>query len=119
MSDIQRDTKSGRFMPGNSGRPKGSKSKITQKMLTEFMEYDDKGGNTPFKLWRDILDGKYQDRLDEMGPKDAWTIIMKASELLAKYVYDASFDTEEAADKLEMSSEQIEALKNAFPGFKK
>ncbi|MGL5100705.1 MAG: hypothetical protein ACRC6B_11890 [Fusobacteriaceae bacterium] len=119
MSEIVRDNTTGRFLPGTSGRKKGSKSKITERMLIEFMEFDDAGGNTPFKLWRDILAGKHEDRLNEMPSKDSWAIVMKASELMAKYVYDASFETDEAAAKLEMSVEQIEALKSAFPGFKK
>lgn len=115
----QRNEK-GHFLPGHGGaRKRGTKNKITQRMLNEFVEYDEKGGTTPFKLWRDILDGKYQDRLDEMAPKDAWAIIMKASECMAKYIYDASYNTDEAENKLEMSLDQINALKAAFPHFKK
>lgn len=119
MSELVRDNTTGRFVAGTGGRRKGSKGKITQKMLTEFMEYDDAGGNTPFKLWRDVLDGKHDDQLNEMGARDGWNIRMKAAECLAKYVYDASFETDEAASKLEMSLEQINALKAAFPQFKK
>lgn len=120
MKDKSQRDANGRFLPGiGGGRPKGSKNRITEKMLLEFMEFDDKGGVTPFKLWRDLLSGKYDDQLDLMPSKDAWTIRMKASECMAKYVYDASYETDEAAAKLEMSIEQINALKSAFPSFAK
>lgn len=110
----------GQFLPGHSGAKKrGSKKKITEDMLLEFVEYRDRGGVTPMRLWRDILDGVHNDKLDEMPMKEAMAIMMKASELMAKYVYDASYETDEAAAKLEMSVEQIEALKSAFPAFKR
>lgn len=110
----------GQFLPGHSGaKRRGSKKKITERMLLEFAEYDEKGGNTPVRVWLDILSGKCEDRLSEMSAKDSFAVVLKASELLAKYVYDASYETEEAANKLEMSTEQITALKAAFPGFKK
>lgn len=123
MSDnkfVPQRNEKGHFLPGHSGAKKrGTKNKITQKMLNEFVEFEEAGGTTPFKLWRDILNGKYEDRLDEMAPKDAWAIIMKASEYMAKYIYDASYETDEAAAKLEMSAEQIDAIKNAFSHLKR
>lgn len=115
----QRNEK-GHFLPGHGGAKKrGSKKKITEAMLLEFVEYRDAGGITPMRLWRDILNGVHNDKLDEMPMREAMAITMKASELMAKYVYDASYETDEAAAKLDMSIEQIEALKSAFPGFKK
>lgn len=109
----------GRFLPGHSGAKKrGTKRRITERMLIQFSDLEEKGGTTPFKLWEDVLSGKYDGDFERMTADKAWTIRLKAAECMAKYVYDASYDTEEA-ESVSMSVEQIEALKAAFPQFKK
>lgn len=105
----------GHFLPGHGGaKHRGSKKKITEKMLKQFADMEEEGKLTPFQFWTDILHGKYDEFLRLMDYKDHFNYKMKASELLAKYVYDASYNTEEA-EKPAMSEAQIQALKAAFP----
>lgn len=105
----------GRFAPGNPGGPKRSvstKARITRRMLDKFDASLDKGGASPVDLWKSILDGTWQG-LEELSAKDVITFQLKAADSLAKYVYDASFQTEEA-ETTKMTPEQLEVLRGYF-----
>lgn len=105
----------GHFLPGHGGaKHRGSKKKITEKMLKEFSKLEEEGKLTPFQFWTGILHGEYDSFLELMDYKDSMNYRFRASENIAKHVYDASFNTQEA-EKPEMTEEQISALKAAFP----
>lgn len=108
----------GTFLPGAGGRRKGYKNTITEAMLKQYAAYEQEYPHaTPIAYWCSLLKGEVD--MTSVQLKDQITIKMKAAEYIAKYVYDSSFDTEEVSTKLEMTSEQIEALKAAFPSLAK
>lgn len=120
MSEVvnkERDAK-GKFLPGHGGRKPGIKQRLTVKMLERVEEYNQQGKTTPVDYWLAILNNDPLLRLDELAMKDYHTVKLKAAESLAKYIYDPSFNTEEA-ESMRLSPEQIEALKGAFPQFKR
>lgn len=112
-------TSTGRFAPGHKGFKKGgTKHRITTNMLLEWEQLSLKDDYvTPVRFWTDILNNKVS--LDDMNSKESMTIKLKAAELLAKYIYETTLGTEELESKLEITSQQIDALKSAFTVFDK
>lgn len=119
MAEVVRNEK-GQFVPGSNGiggRRKGSKHRITTRMLEKYEALEIEGKIiTPFDFWIDLLNDKID--LSDMPAKEAMTLRNKAAENIAKYVYDHSLGNEDTEAVAQLSPDQIQALKSAFPVFK-
>lgn len=89
----------------------GIKGRITSRALKKYEhlmnQYSDDGELIQF--WVDIVSGK-KPELYEMSHKDQVAARLRASELLSKYVFDASFDSVEAEEDKRTKAE-MEAMK--------
>lgn len=89
----------------------GIKGRITSRALKKYEHlinsYSDDGELIQF--WFDIVSGK-RPELYEMAHKDQVAARLRASELLSKYVLDASFDSVEAEEEKRTKAE-MEAMK--------
>lgn len=119
MSDeIERNSK-GQFMPGSKAWTKrtGKKRNITSLMLDQFVRCEKRGDVTPFVFWMDLINNRWPG-MESMSYRYRINAQLDAAKNLAKYIYDASYDTEEA-EKMGLTAEKVEALKAAFPEFAK
>lgn len=115
MEEVEkRNFENMKFGPGNqAGKARGKvKQRITTKILNQFEADAENGRKTPYSFWMAILNDEVD--FTDVKQRDVLTLQLKAAEHLARFVYDASFETEEA-EAIKMSPEQIAALKAAFP----
>lgn len=115
---VQRNAK-GQFLPGSKAHTlrTNHKRRITGRMIDQFVKCEARGDVTPFIFWMDILNGRWLG-MEEMSARYRINAQLDAAKNLARYVYDASFETEEA-EKIGLTAEKVEALKAAFPEFAK